>query len=285
MIRKIVRMFLMSLIALSMLVVVEFHVKAYGLDSSEVDLVHRLESLDKDVPPIKGGPEKTRRQDEDPIPLTTLQLQYPDTVFLQGPTTENKVALTFDDGPDPRFTPSVLDVLQEYDVPATFFLLGSRAEAYPDLTTRILNEGHVIGNHTFWHPDLVEEGEIDILVREVETTEATLESIIGYQTTLFRPPYGFLYDELVDELINLKYSIIGWSVDSLDWQEISPDEIISNIYDQMQPGAIVLMHDGTDAEGDQTETIEALQQLIPELQEQGYEFVTVPNLLNIPYQR
>ncbi|WP_096188938.1 polysaccharide deacetylase family protein [Evansella halocellulosilytica] len=235
-------------------------------------------------PDFKGGPEDENRS-LDPIPLTTLQQMFPDTVFLHGPTTENQIALTFDDGPDPRFTPQILDVLNEYGVPATFFLMGARAEAYPDLARRVVDEGHIVGNHTYWHPDLVEQGEVAVLEREVSRTDDTLAAIINYRTTLFRPPYGFLFQELVERLAELEYSVIGWSVDSLDWQELTPDEIAQNVFNEIHPGAIVLMHDGADADGDQTETIEALHQIIPELQEQGYEFVTVPEILNIPYER
>lgn len=241
---------------------------------------------DEKIPELKGGPESSKRQQEDePVSLEILQQRYPDTVFLQGPDTENRVALTFDDGPDPRFTPGVLDVLKEYNVPATFFLMGARAEAYPDLASRIAEEGHVVGNHTFWHPDLVEEGNIATLVTEITRTEDTLADIIGYQSMLFRPPYGFLQDELVEELRDLNYSVIGWSVDALDWEEISPEEITSNVLDNIHPGAIVLMHDGAEADEDRTQTIEALREIIPALQDQGIEFVTVPELLNIPYQR
>jgi len=259
-------------------------VQAKERSSGEVQKAWWPKDKPEDPPDFKGGPERSRRVLE-PVPMVTLQQLFPDTIFLRGSLSENKIALTFDDGPDPRFTPEILDVLNQYQVPATFFLLGARAEANPDLTLRIANEGHVIGNHTFWHPDLVEEGEVDVLVREVERTELALEALINYRTTLFRPPYGFLYEELVEELDRLDYSVIGWSVDAFDWQEISPQEIIDNVQSMIHPGAIILMHDGTDAEGDQTETIEALRQLIPELQEQGYEFVTVPELLNIPYQR
>jgi len=259
-------------------------VQAKERSSGEVQKAWWPKDKPEDPPDFKGGPERSRRVLE-PVPMVTLQQLFPDTIFLRGSLSEKKIALTFDDGPDPRFTPEILDVLNQYQVPATFFLLGARAEANPDLTLRIANEGHVIGNHTFWHPDLVEEGEVDVLVREVERTESALESLINYRTTLFRPPYGFLYEELVEELDRLDYSVIGWSVDAFDWQEISPQEIIDNVQSMIHPGAIILMHDGTDAEGDQTETIEALRQLIPELQEQGYEFVTVPELLNIPYQR
>ncbi|WP_232735748.1 polysaccharide deacetylase family protein [Alteribacter populi] len=242
------------------------------------------EQPDKELPPLKGGPEREVRQ-LDPVPDVTLQQEYPDTVFLKGPTTENKIALTFDDGPDPRFTPGVLDVLSEYNVPATFFLMGARAEANPDLAQRIVEEGHVVGNHTFWHPDLVEEADVDLLVEEVTRTEDVLAEVLGLRTTLFRAPYGFLYRELVEELEILNYSVIGWSVDSLDWQEITPEEIAENVLTQIQPGSIVLMHDGAEPEFDRTQTIESLHEIIPTLQEQGYEFVTVSELLNIPDQR
>ncbi|WP_100399095.1 polysaccharide deacetylase family protein [Bacillus sp. FJAT-44742] len=236
------------------------------------------------IPELKGGSEADQRVQE-PLGLDELQARYPDTVFLHGPTTENRVALTFDDGPDPRFTPEILDILAEYNIPATFFLMGARAEESPELARRITEEGHVVGNHTFWHPDLVEEGDIETLVNEVTRTEDTLAGIIDYRTTLFRPPYGFLYDELVEELQALEYSVIAWSVDSLDWQNIGPQEIAQNVLEDIHPGAIILMHDGAPAEEDRTETIESLREIIPVLQEQGYEFVTVPDLLNIPYQR
>lgn len=243
------------------------------------------EPAEEDLPPLRGGSEENNRQQQ-PLVLQELQQLYPEIAFLQGSPTENKVALTFDDGPDPRFTPGVLEVLDEFDVPATFFLLGARADAQPDLARQIIDEGHVVGNHTYWHPDLVAEGEISTLVSEVTSTEDTLAEILGYRTTMFRPPYGFLYPELVEELAELNYSVIAWSVDSLDWQPLlTPEEIAQNVLENIHPGAIILMHDGADAEGDRTQTIEALRDIIPTLQEQGMEFVTVPELLGIPYQR
>lgn len=217
--------------------------------------------------------------------MRILQQRYPDTFFLQGSTTQNRVALTFDDGPDPRFTNDILDVLNQYNVPGTFFLMGSRAVAYPEIVTRIQSEGHVIGNHTYFHPNLVDESSLETLEREVTRTEDALNDIIGFRTRLFRPPYGFLYNELVEKLAEMNYLVIGWSVDSLDWQEDPPEVIASNVLGITHPGAIILMHDGADWDGDRTNTIEALKQIIPTLQEQGYEFVTVPELLNIPFSK
>ncbi|WP_096199714.1 polysaccharide deacetylase family protein [Bacillus sp. FJAT-45350] len=235
---------------------------------------------------LEGGTEKQERAArQQPVSNIVLQQQYPETVILQGPTTENKIALTFDDGPDPRYTEQVLDILAEYNVPATFFVMGSRAIAFPEMVERMDAEGHIVGNHTYWHPNLVEKGDIPTLEREIERTEDVLNDIVGYRTSLFRAPYGFLYGELVEKVAEMNYSVIVWSVDSLDWQEDPPAVIASNVLDNVHPGAIILMHDGGDWDADRTNTIESLRQIIPTLQEQGYEFVTVPNLLNIPYQK
>lgn len=239
----------------------------------------------EDLPSLYRAPENSDDVRQQTVDMNTLQQRYPETFFLQGPTDQNRIALTFDDGPDPRFTEDVLDVLQQYGVPATFFVMGSRAVAYPEIVERMRNEGHIVGNHTYFHPNLVKEGSIPTLEREVSRTEDTLLDIIGYRTTLFRPPYGFLYNELVEKLAEMEYSVIGWSVDSLDWQEDPPEVIASMVVDNVEPGAIILMHDGADWDGDRTNTIESLHQIIPTLQEQGYEFVTVPDLLNIPYSR
>ncbi len=237
----------------------------------------------EEFPSLEGGPERIDRQ----VPVSNIILQqlYPDIVILHGPTTENKVALTFDDGPDPRFTSDVLDVLSQYNVPATFFLMGSRAIAYPEIVERMVNEGHIIGNHTYWHPNLVKKGDIATLDREVARTEDTLNQLIGYRTSLFRPPYGFLNEELVERMGQLNYNVIGWSVDSLDWEELGPQVIAETVLGNVHPGAIILMHDGGDWDADRTGTIESLHLIIPTLQEQGFEFVTVPELLNIPYQK
>ncbi|WP_067729624.1 polysaccharide deacetylase family protein [Oceanobacillus damuensis] len=242
-------------------------------------------NTEKDFPDLRGGPENPERERQLPIDMRILQQRYPDTFILQGPLEQNKIALTFDDGPDPRFTDDVLDVLDQYNVPGTFFVMGSRAIAYPEIVERMNNEGHVIGNHTYFHPNLVEEGDLATLEREVTRTEDVLNDIIGYRTSLFRPPYGFLYDELVEKLAEMQYLVIGWSVDALDWEEDPPEVIASNVLDNVQPGAIILMHDGADWDGDRSNTIESLDQIIPILQEQGYEFVTVPELLNVPFAK
>lgn len=239
---------------------------------------------EEDLPDPKGGAELTERV-RNPVSNFVLQQRYPETVILSGDQTENKVALTFDDGPDPRFTPQILDVLKGYNVKATFFVMGARAEAYPELVQQIIDDGHVIGNHSYWHPNFVEEADSATLESEVSKTEDILAEQIGYRTKLFRAPYGFLNNKLVEKLRDMNYSVVGWTVDSLDWQEAAPEVIAYNVLSNFQPGAIILMHDGAEWEGDRTNTIESLRQIIPSLKDQGMEFVTVPELVDIPYQQ
>ncbi|MCM3654558.1 polysaccharide deacetylase family protein [Metabacillus litoralis] len=251
----------------------------------ESQLKQERKNLQDKLPQLQGGTEKSERNRQQPLTLYDLQKKYPETVILHGPSTAKKIALTFDDGPDPRFTGQVLDVLKQYNVPATFFLMGSRANAYPDIVKRINKEGHIIGNHSYWHPNLVEEADIGTLEREISQTEETLNKIIGYRPKLFRPPYGFLYEALVEYLAKKEFNVILWTVDSLDWQEDPPEKIANKVIKETHPGAIILMHDGGEWDADRTNTIESLRQIIPELQKEGYEFVTVPQLVNIPYKK
>jgi len=285
---KIVKLLFAVIVLVAVIATTVVGVQANEQLDSKIDqqLWWKKDTKDKNaLPRLGGGPENPERVQEQPISNIILQQVYPETIVLQGPVTENKIALTFDDGPDPRFSETVLDVLKEYNVPATFFVMGSRAIAYPEIIERIVAEGHIIGNHTYFHPNLVKEGDVATLEREVTRTENTLNDIIGYRTKLFRAPYGFLYNELVEKLSDMDYSVVVWSVDSLDWQEDPPEVITDNVLNNVQPGAIVLMHDGGDWDADRTSTIESLRKIIPTLQEQGYQFVTVPELLNIPYQK
>jgi len=196
----------------------------YAADGARQSLRADIQdNAERDISELIAVTENSAQEPEQPVDLRILQQRYPDIFFLQGPTNQKRIALTFDDGPDPRFSNDVLDVLKQYNVPATFFLLGSKAVANPEIVKRMQNEGHVIGNHTYAHPNLVEEADLGTLEREVTRTEDALTEIIGYRTKLFRPPFGFLYNELVEQLGNMNYYVIAWSVDSLDWQEDPPE--------------------------------------------------------------
>ncbi|WP_017727749.1 polysaccharide deacetylase family protein [Halalkalibacterium ligniniphilum] len=282
---NILRFFFLAVIVISCqsLTLLSVHA-AQKLPSNSVEARElNAKQLKDGLPALEGGPESTVRVQK-PVSNIILQQKYPDTVILRGPLTENKVALTFDDGPDPRFTPQVLDILKQYNVKATFFVMGKRAEAYPDLVKRMISEGHIVGNHAYSHRNLVEASE-KALEEEVKKTEDILAGVIGYRTRLFRAPYGFLNEKLVEKLKEMNYTVVGWSVDSLDWRELPPEEIAINVLRNLSPGAIILMHDGGEENADRTRTIKSLHQIIPEIKEQGLEFVTVPDLVNISYKK
>ncbi|QDI93044.1 polysaccharide deacetylase family protein [Salicibibacter halophilus] len=250
---------------------------SYGIGSGAVQADH-----DDDPPSLRGGSEEDVRN-PDPVSIMELQMQFPGVVFFQGDPASNQIALTFDDGPDPRFTEPILDTLQFHDVPATFFVMGARAETYPEFLERMDEEGHDVGNHTFWHPNLAEES-VEQMEWEVEQTEEVVEDVIGYRPRLFRPPYGNVTVEQTERLAALDNVVIGWSVDSMDWEQIPAGEIVENVLDHTGGGDIMLMHDG----GDWTQEIqtpEALNDVITELQEQGYEFVTVSTMFDIPREK
>nr|WP_243455086.1 polysaccharide deacetylase family protein [Meiothermus sp. CFH 77666] len=186
---------------------------------------------------------------------------------------EKLVALTFDDGPWPD-TPAVLEVLRQYGAKATFFWVGLHLQKRPEIAQQVVAEGHAIGNHTWSHrntPMTPEEaGE------EIERTAALIRHTTGLSTTLFRPPGGRLHNGLADYALQQGYTVVQWSVLSKDTEPLEALSIADNVLQGVQPGSIVLLHDGG---GDRSKTVEALHTILPALQAQGYRFVTVPELL------
>lgn len=200
------------------------------------------------------------------------------------------LALTFDDGPDPAYTPAILDILKAKNVKATFFIIGANAEAHPALLQRILDEGHEVGNHTFTHPNLAETSpEADRL--EYNATQKLFEALTGRRMVLFRPPYladaePVNKDEIVPVQIaqDQGYLTIGVHVDPLDWQQPSLDEMMNRVLstvtnpDREKRGNIILLHDSG---GDRAKTIELLPGLIDGLRARGYKFVPVSELAGL----
>lgn len=187
-----------------------------------------------------------------------------------------RVALTFDDGPHPRYTPQILDILKEYDVKATFFMVGSNADYHPELVERVLAEGHEIGNHTYNHYHTVNMKSEELTRDILACGEALARFTDGKAPKLFRPPEGVFNEDIKALCEKEGYTIVMWSVDTRDWAHTPIPDIVAGVRANVQDGAIILMHDFI---GKKSPTPAALRQIIPMLQRSGYEFVTISRLL------
>ena len=186
-----------------------------------------------------------------------------------------RVALTFDDGPHPRYTPKVLDILKEYGVPATFFCVGTNVETYPDLVRRAVEEGHEIGNHTYNHYHVAKLTD-EALYEDITACGDALAKITGAHPRFFRPPEGVCSEAVKSYCDKEGMAIVMWSVDTRDWAHTPVKEIYQNVRKNAKNGSIILMHDFI---GKNSPTHDALRCVIPMLLELGYEFVTVSQLL------
>jgi peptidoglycan-N-acetylglucosamine deacetylase len=187
----------------------------------------------------------------------------------------NRIALTFDDGPNPPYTNGVLDVLQRYEVPATFFTVGLHAAVFDQEIARISEQGHLLGNHTWSHPFLPDLSAAE-LREQITRTEEACRASGGTATRHFRPPYGSRTPRVLECLGAMGEHVITlWDVDTLDWARPGADAIADTALAEAAGGSIVLMHDGG---GDRGQTVEALPALIEGLFERGFEFATVDAL-------
>ena len=194
------------------------------------------------------------------------------------------IALTFDDGPDSQYTPQILDILKQYRVPATFFITGLSADQNPSLLTRIYQEGHEIGNHTFTHPNITTISDRQFQL-ELNATQLLIESRLGHKTLLFRPPYAEDVEPStptevrpLEETSKLGYFTIGMLIDPGDWSRPGAEKIASRTIEAAIRGAgnVVLLHDSG---GDRNQTIQALPKIIDGLEARGFKLVTVSGLM------
>ncbi|MFJ7768303.1 polysaccharide deacetylase family protein [Streptomyces sp. NPDC097107] len=179
--------------------------------------------------------------------------------------------LTFDDGPDPRYTPDILDTLAKYDVRATFFVCGEMADYNRDLLSRMADEGHVVGNHTWSHPLLTSLGRRRIR-SEMERTSEVVEEAYGEPPRWFRAPYGAWNRAAFQLGAELGMEPLAWTVDTLDWTTPGTGTIVDRVEDGAAPGVVVLSHD---AGGDRSQSVRALRSYLPKLLDSGYH-LTVP---------
>lgn len=188
-------------------------------------------------------------------------------------TSEKKLAISFDAAWGTDHTEDILNILDEYDIKTTFFLVDFWVKDYPDIVKEIDKRGHEIQNHSTTHPKMTELSKEDI-IKEIKTTEKNIEKITGKKTTLFRPPFGDHNDELIKTLREIGYYGIQWDVDSLDWKELGVEPVVDKVTRNVKNGSIVLFHNNAKY------VTEYLPLILEKLQEENYEIVPVSELIH-----
>jgi peptidoglycan/xylan/chitin deacetylase (PgdA/CDA1 family) len=192
-------------------------------------------------------------------------------VHVDGPF----IAMTFDDGPNKKLTPELLDILAAHHIHATFFVIGENAQEHPEVLQRAIQEGHEIGNHSWSHPAFAKMRDENVRL-ELQKTDEAIRAAIGTRPVLVRPPYGSITARQ-KQWINAEfgYRIILWDVDPLDWKRPGPAVVTSRIVRQTRPGSIILSHDIHPG------TIKAMPETFDQLQAKGFKFVTVSELISM----
>lgn len=206
---------------------------------------------------------------------------HPDEVFINGLTSEKKVSITFDDGPDSTITPAILDLFKRNNIKANFFFLGTQIDFFPNVVRRAYKEGHVILNHSLNHPYFTHLDPQSIK-SQVILTEDRIKKIIDRKPAIVRPPYGAADDRILLAIRETNNKIIIWSIDSMDWVKgIDTQNVVENVLNNVRPGDVILMHSGVN----QNTALRALPTIIKGLKENSYKIVGLGELLNIsPYK-
>lgn len=207
--------------------------------------------------------ERAGAKPEEMIPVEHLVLPE------EKKTEKKRIALTFDDGPHPIYTPQMLELLKEEQVPATFFLLGENVELYGDVVKEIAKEGHLIGNHTYHHVQVTSLS-LEEACKEIQETSDLIEELTGTGTEYVRPPFGTWNEEL-EERLNL--IPVMWSIDTKDWTTQNVDWIVRETVKHAEDHDIILMHDSYQS------TVDAVKRVIEQLEAEGFEFVTVDEII------
>ena len=186
------------------------------------------------------------------------------------------IYLTFDDGPDPKWTPQVLSLLDQYHAKATFYMIGRNAYSFPELVLQLAENGQFLGNHSFNHADLSTLSYGSFYAEVADTTDTIRTALAGHAelagqvTPCLRPPYGAVGGSFYDYTFRMNYAVSMWQIDTLDWAGTEPEEILSSVVDNLQPFKVVLMHDGGEKRAN---TIAGLHLVLHELTMRGYQFL------------
>lgn len=210
-----------------------------------------------------------------PVLMPEIGMAYSGVTYqLMGK--EKIVALTFDDGPHPIYTPQILDILDQYQAKATFFMIGNRMEQYPDIVREVSARGHLIANHTYTHPYNLRTLSPEKLKWEVDQCQQNMQTIAGQNTYLFRPPRGILNQEIIKIVQDKGYTIVLWGICTFNRKAPTPEMMANRVIKQAHPGQIVLLHDGrTDF---RWKDVVATRLIVASLSRQGYRFVTLEEL-------
>lgn len=192
-----------------------------------------------------------------------------------------RLGLTYDDGPNDPYTQHLLDVLAKHDVKATFFVIGGYVKQHPDIVRAVANAGHAVANHTYTHPNLATKSGRRAH-EEITRCEAVLQETIGPHPRLFRPPHGGRHPGTLRAIRQMDYVPVMWSVSGYDWNATSPKQIVDRVSRHVHGGDVILLHDGGHLRfgTDRSHTVSASDELIRRYKDEGYEFVTVPEMLD-----
>ncbi|HKR03800.1 MAG TPA: polysaccharide deacetylase family protein [Bacteroidia bacterium] len=195
--------------------------------------------------------------------------------YCQKNTSEKEVAITFDDGPDKKVTPKILNTLREFNAPAAFFCIGNKIKGNESLLQQLYNEGHIIGNHSYSHDIWFDLFSAERMTKELTETGAKIQSVIGLQPKFFRPPYGVTNPNLRKAVNRLKYLTIGWNIRSLDTVIKDADKVFENVRGKIKPGSVILLHDSVSA----SEIV--LPKLLHWLKENQYKVIRIDEMFNL----
>ncbi|MCC6483757.1 MAG: polysaccharide deacetylase family protein [Armatimonadetes bacterium] len=198
-------------------------------------------------------------------------------VVYRVPTKQKVVALTFDDGPHPTYTPEILSILDHYHIKATFFMIGREMLKHPEIVREVVRRGHVVANHTFSHPHNIEADSQAQVIRELDKCEEIIEQMTGRRAHLFRPPRGLVDGTVLQIADEEGYRTILWTVCADHHDAPTPELMTRRVLKHVRSGGIVLAHDGTFCS--RWKDVKATPMIIEELRRRGYRFVTIPELL------
>ncbi len=193
----------------------------------------------------------------------------------EGDATNRKIALTFDDGPHPVYTPEVLALLKQHGIQATFFSIGKNVMQHPGIVKQIHDAGHTVGSHSYSHAPMIDFNGKNSWLNELRQTDSAIAQAVGRKPRFFRPPYGVTTPHLANAIRTSGHTVVGWRVRPYDTLEGRPSaQIVRIILEKVKPGTIILLHDTHDR------IVPVLEQLLPELLRRGYTLVTVAELID-----